>query len=315
MMGRPLRIEYPGAYYHVTSRGNEQKDVFMSQTDRQKFLSYLESAVFRYGAVVHVWCLMNNHYHLLMETPSGNLSRIMQHINGAYTNYYNVKRKRAGHLFQGRYKAIIVEADEYAKELSRYIHLNPVNAGIVSRPEEYRWSSYREYIGLRKAAVWLKTEFVLGYFDKSLADAGLKYRKFVEDLLGQQCEGPLARAVAATILGKEGFVTKIAGRHLEGKQVDRDLPAVRKLLNRPTMDLIIQTVKAVMGKERVAEKAGIYFCHTRSGAKLKAIGERFGIGESAVTQASRRFARQFAEDEQLKRMVVEVERMLSLSNV
>ena len=287
----------------------------MSQTDRQKFLSYLESAVFRYGAVVHVWCLMNNHYHLLMETPSGNLSRIMQHINGAYTNYYNVKRKRAGHLFQGRYKAIIVEADEYAKELSRYIHLNPVNAGIVSRPEEYRWSSYREYISLRKAAVWLKTEFVLGYFDRSLADAGLKYRKFVEDLLGQQFEGPLARAVAATILGKEGFVTKIAGRHLEGKQVDRDLPAVRKLLNRPTMDLIIQTVKAVMGKERVAEKAGIYFCHTRSGAKLKAIGERFGIGESAVTQASRRFARQFAEDEQLKRMVVEVERMLSLSNV
>src|SRR5664279_2859353 len=140
-MARPLRIEYPGAFYHVTSRGNEQKDIFRSRKDREKFLGYLESAKERYGAVIHAFCLMNNHYHLLLETPSGNLSQIMRHINGAYTTYFNVKRKRAGHLFQGRYKAILVEADEYAKELSRYIHLNPVRVGIVANPEEYRWSS------------------------------------------------------------------------------------------------------------------------------------------------------------------------------
>jgi REP element-mobilizing transposase RayT len=125
-MARPLRIEYPGACYHITVRGNEQKEVFRSKADWEKFLSYLQSATERYGAIVHVYCLMTNHYHLLLETPLGNLSQIMRHINGAYTTYFNVKRKRAGHLFQGRYKAILIDADEYAKELSGYIHFHPV---------------------------------------------------------------------------------------------------------------------------------------------------------------------------------------------
>ena len=151
-MARPLRITYPGAFYHVTSRGNEQKPVFKSIKDRTKFLEYLKSATERYSAVIHAYCLMDNHYHLLLETPSGNLSRIMAHINGAYTSYFNKKRDRAGHLFQGRYKAIVVEADEYAKELSRYIHLNPVRAGIVKMPEEYKWSNYCYYIHKRSAS-------------------------------------------------------------------------------------------------------------------------------------------------------------------
>ena len=133
-MARPLRILYPGAFYHITSRGNEQKALFKSNKDREKFIEYLESATERYDAVIHAYCLMDNHYHILLETPSGNLSKIMAHINGAYTNYFNAKRERSGHLFQGRYKAILVEADEYAKELSRYIHLNPVRANIVEHP-------------------------------------------------------------------------------------------------------------------------------------------------------------------------------------
>ncbi|MDO9507797.1 MAG: transposase, partial [Thermovirgaceae bacterium] len=144
-MARPLRIEYPGAFYHVTSRGNERKDIFKSGTDREKFLSYLKSATERYGAVIHAYCLMSNHYHLMLETPQGNLSWIMKHINSSYTSYFNIKRKRAGHLLQGRYKAILVEADTYAAELSRYIHLNPVGAKMVGSPEEYPWSSYRYY--------------------------------------------------------------------------------------------------------------------------------------------------------------------------
>ena len=126
-MARPLRITYPGAFYHITSRGNERKEIYKTNRDREKFLSYLESATERYGAMIHVYCLLNNHYHLLLETPSGNLSQIMRHINGAYTTYFNTKRNRAGHLFQGRFKAILVDIDEYSKELSRYIHLNPVN--------------------------------------------------------------------------------------------------------------------------------------------------------------------------------------------
>lgn len=108
-MARPLRINYPGAFYHITARGNEQKDIFKSKRDRIKFLEYLESSSERYDAVIHAFCLMNNHYHLLLETPAGNLPQIMRHINGAYTTYFNVKRNRFGHLFQGRYKAILVD--------------------------------------------------------------------------------------------------------------------------------------------------------------------------------------------------------------
>ncbi len=123
-MARPLRIVYPGAFYHITSRGNDRKDIFREQEDREKFLSYLQSANQRYGALIHVFCLMDNHYHILMETPLGNLSQIMMHINGTYTTYFNVKHQRSGHLFQGRYKAILVDKDEYAKELSSKPSIN-----------------------------------------------------------------------------------------------------------------------------------------------------------------------------------------------
>jgi REP element-mobilizing transposase RayT len=221
--------------------------VFKSQRDREKFLSYLESAVMRYGAVIHAYCLLSNHYHLLMETPSGNLSQIMQHINGAYTNYFNTKRKRSGHLFQGRFKAILIEADEYATELSRYIHLNPVRAGMAKRPEEYPWSSYRDYVGERIAPEWLKTGFVLGYFGKKRSAAGEKYRKFVEDLHDKEYDSPLNAVVAATMLGCAEFIQDMTERHIDGKQMDRDLPALRTLTNRPSMDMIDQVVKSLVG--------------------------------------------------------------------
>jgi REP element-mobilizing transposase RayT len=133
-MARPFRIEYSGAFYHISSRSNERKAVFKSERDREKFLLYFGSATERYSAIIHAYCLMDNHYHLLMETSAGNLSQIMHHINGACTTYFNAKRVRSGHLFQGRYKAILTEADEYAKELSRYIHLNPVQAGMCANP-------------------------------------------------------------------------------------------------------------------------------------------------------------------------------------
>ena len=299
-MGRPLRIEFPGAHYHVTTRGNERKEVFKSRRDREKFLYYLESAVMRYGAVIHAYCLLNNHYHLLMETPSGNLSQIMQHINGAYTNYFNTKRKRSGHLFQGRFKAILIEADEYVTELSRYIHLNPVRAGMVKRPEEYPWSSYRDYAGERSTPEWLKTGLVLGYFGNKGSDARGNYRKFVEDLLDKEYDSPLNAVVAATMLGCAEFIQEIAERHIEGKQMDRDLPALRSFTNRPSMDTITQVVKSFVGAQaRLAEKTCIYLSHKYSGAKLKEIGERFGIGQSAVTQASRRFAKQVDNDRAL----------------
>lgn len=310
-MGRPLRIEFTGAYYHVTSRGNERKDVFKSQKDREQFLSYLESSVNRYEAVIHAYCLMNNHYHLLLETPSGNLSKIMQHINGAYTSYFNVKRKRSGHLFQGRYKAIVIEADEYAQELSRYMHLNPVRAKMVAKPEEYRWSSYLDYIGARKRPEWLNISLILNYFGKR-EERFVKYRTFVEALLDSEYDSPFNGVVASTILGSESFVCDLAEKHVDGKQGDRELPAARKLTAKPSLQAILDAAKDISASSRIVKNASIFLCHKYSGAGLKEIGEMFGTKESAVSQASRRFMRVMECNKELKKQIEKVRKGLKI---
>jgi putative transposase len=311
-MARPLRIEYPGAFYHVTSRGNEQKDVFRSRRDREQFLSYLQSATERYDAVIHAYCLMSNHYHLLLETPSGNLSQIMRHINGAYTTYFNIKRKRAGHLFQGRYKAILVEADEYAVELSRYIHLNPVRAGMAAKPEEYEWSSYRNLIGMTETPTWLTTSFVLGYFSGNSARD--KYCEFVNDAINRNDDSPLKKVIASTILGSPEFVREMSQQHLGDKQADRNMPAVR-VLNRPRIDEIIKAVERVIKEQALAKKVSICFCHRYSGARLREIGELFGLSDAAVAQASRRMRIAYEKDELLRKLFDEVEAKLKMSAV
>lgn len=311
-MGRPLRIEYPGAFYHVTARGNEQRDIYKSRADRDRFLGYLESATERYGAVVHVWCLMGNHYHLLMETPEGNLSQIMRHINGAYTNYFNTKRRRAGHLFQGRYKAILVEQDAYALELSRYIHLNPVQAGMSSRPEDYAWSSYRNYVGEHIAPAWLRRKEILEQFGGDEH----RYRGFVEDGLKFGIASPLDEAQASTILGGRKFIEEIKALHLSGVSPTRDLPGLRQLNSRWPIDDIVTAVEKNLGAEKgLARNVGIYLCHRYSSAKLREIGERFGVGESAVSQGSKRIRDKVAEDEALRTKVEQICLTLGLVNV
>jgi putative transposase len=296
----------------VTSRGNEQKDVFKSKKDREQFLSYLESAVVRYGAVIHAYCLMSNHYHLLLETPAGNLSQIMRHINGAYTTYFNVKRKRVGHLFQGRYKAILAEADEYAAELSRYIHLNPVMAGIAAKPEEYEWSSYRQLIGMTETQTWLTTSFILRFFGGESARD--KYRKFVNEAINQECDNPLKKVIASTILGSPDFVREMSQRHLGEKKADRDMPAVR-VLNRPRVEEIIKAVEMVVKDEALAKKVSLYFCHRYSGARLREIGEQFSLSDAAVTQASRRMRVASENDETLRIQFEAIKAKLKMSVV
>ena len=250
-MARPLRINYSGAFYHVTSRGNERKNVFKSKRDREKFFEYLDSATQRYDAVIHAFCLMDNHFHLLIETPSGNLSQIMRHINGAYTTYFNVKRARSGHLFQGRYKAILVEIDEYAKELSRYIHLNPVRAKMVKTPEEYEWSSYQFYIGVKKPPEWLYRDFILGYFGGKVSIAQKEYRHFVSTMVNEEYDSPLDEVVSSTLLGSPGFITFIRDKFLSDKKPDKDLPALKELVEKVSMQDIFDKVESVFGKEPV----------------------------------------------------------------
>ena len=308
-MARPLRITYPGAFYHITSRGNERKAVFKSRQDRIRFLEYLCSASERYDAAVHTYCLMDNHYHLLLETPSGNLPQIMRHINGAYTTYFNVKRSRSGHLFQGRYKSILVEKDEYAKELSRYIHLNPVRANMVSAPEIYAWSSYRQYIGKKMPDRWLHRHLILGYFGKKPSVAEKKYKAFVDRMAGQEYKSPLHDVIGSVLLGSQDFIQKIKDQYLQDLEPSGDVPAIRALATPVSIQQISDTVQRTFAEdEKTARKASIYLSHKHSGEKLKTIGERFGIKESAVCQVCRRFKARIDQDEGLKKQIKILER-------
>ncbi len=209
-MARPLRIEFQGAFYHITSRGNEKRNIYSSERDRAKFFDFLQTAHDRYRAVIHVYCLMGNHYHFILETPLGNLSRIMHFINCSYSAYYNAAHDRSGHFLQGRFKAILIEAESYIQALSRYIHLNPIRAGIVSSPEQYTWSSYREYVGLRRPSKWLKTEFLLNCFGKTEEEARLKYAEFVCSSINQMTKSPFEDMKCSAILGSDDFIDRFS---------------------------------------------------------------------------------------------------------
>lgn len=315
-MARPLRITYPGAFYHITSRGNEQKVVFKSNRDKEKFLEYLESATKRYNAVIHAYCLMGNHYHLLLETPSGNLSKIMAHINSAYTTYFNVKRERFGHLFQGRYKAILVEADEYAKELSRYIHLNPVRADMVKLPEEYEWSSYAYYIGKKKSPEWLRRDFILGYFGRNFSESQKNYKYFVTIMMDEKYESPLKNVVGSALLGTQEFIGFIKDKYLFHQKDDKDLPSLKMLKREISIDSIYDEVeKAVKENKKLSRDIKIYLCQKLTGERLDDIGRYFGIGGSGVCQAGRRLAGHLEKDKALAKTVKRVEDNLSRMKV
>jgi len=309
-VARPLRIEYPGAFYHVTSRGNERGTVFQSNRDREKYLSYVESAHERYGAVVYTYCLMGNHYHLLLETPRGNLSKILQYINGAYTTYFNIKRNRFGHLFQGRFKGILVDKDEYCKELSRYIHLNPVRAGMVKVALEYPWSSYRYFAGRGKKPKKLKTELVLEDFGGEGGRGYRRYREYVEKGAGKEIEDPLKKVIASTFLGGKEFIESIKLKYLEEKKIDRrDLPALKKILRGPSLEAIEKAVIKIVGRGYpLFKKICIYLSYQRSGMNLREIGEYFGMQRSAISQLSRRFAETIEGSSELKKLLSNIEK-------
>ena len=307
-MSRPLRIEYPGAFYHVTSRGNERKTVFQSNRDREKYLFYLESAHERYGAVIHVYCLMGNHYHLLLETPRGNLSKILHYINGAYTTYFNVKRSRSGHLFQGRFKGILVDKDEYCKELSRYIHLNPVRAGMVKAALEYQWSSYRYYVGKANKPKWLTTEFIRGDFGGEGRRGFKRYREYVERGEDKEIDNPLKKVIASTFLGGKEFIERIKLEYLEKKQIDRrDLPALRKILMGPSLNSIERAVIKIVGRDHpLFKKICICLGYQHSGLKLREIGGYFGMQGSAISQLSRRFVETLKGNQELRKVLAKM---------
>lgn len=179
-MPRQPRLHFPGAVYHVIHRGNDRQEVFFSEDDRERFLALCQEACRRFEWRVHAYCLMANHCHLVVQVGSVPLSKIMHNISFRYTQYINKKHQRIGHLFHGRYKSILVDKDSYLLELIRYIHLNPVRAGLVQRPEDHVWSSHREYC-LAKPASWVTTDWALSFFSDRYEVAVRRYLAFVEE--------------------------------------------------------------------------------------------------------------------------------------
>ncbi|MDH3454320.1 MAG: transposase, partial [Desulfuromonadales bacterium] len=305
-MARPLRIEFPGAFHHVMSRGNQKQLIYKNRRDRSKFLEYLESASVRYGANIHCYCLMDNHYHLLLETPDSNLAQIMRHINGAYTTYFNTKHRRVGHLFQGRYRSVLVDADTYCLALSRYIHLNPVKEGLSASPATYEWSSYRCYMDEQEAREWLQTNFLLSIMGQG-SEVRQRYQKYVEADDDSFNDLYAAKSASMAVLGRQEFVQEIREKHLANRHVSRDLPAARALRTRPEIQQIVDVVAGELRDDhRLVKKMSIYLCHHFSGFSLKEIGAHFGVGESAVSENSNRFAMTLYKDQRLAEMVAGV---------
>lgn len=208
-MNRPLRIEFPGALYHITSRGDRKVDIYLDDTDRAVWLQTLADVCARSNYVVHAFCQMTNHYHLLLETLDGNLSDGMRQLNGVYSQYFNRRHDLVGHVFQGRYKAILVQKESYLMELARYIVLNPVRAKLVSDPENWPWSSYRLTIGEATPPAWLDTSFTLKKFGDDGAGAVLAYRQFVLDGVG--VASPLSGTQKQLLLGDSAFIERFQG--------------------------------------------------------------------------------------------------------
>jgi putative transposase len=225
-MSRPLRLEFPNALYHLTSRGDRREMIFDDDADRQAFLEVFATVIDQFNWACYAYCLMGNHYHLLVQTPDGNLSKGMRQLNGVYTQSYNRRHGITGHLFQGRYKSILVDEDNYLLELSRYIVLNPVKAGMVKSVERWPWSSYRATAGLESTPpCWLRSDFVLAQFSKQRKTAIRKYTEFVrEGLKNPPIWSELKNQV---YLGDDAFIAR-AQKMLESKHDDIQIPKVQK---------------------------------------------------------------------------------------
>ncbi len=233
-MARPLRIEYPGAVYHITSRGNEKKAVFKSDQDRINFLNIFQHVNKRYNWICHAYCLMDDHYHLLIETPDGNLSIGMRQLNGVYTQLFNKLHGRTGHLLQGRYKSILIQKDSHLLEVCRYVVLNPVRAKMVEAPNAWKWGSYRATAGREDRHPCLTTDWVLGQFGGKRGKAEQEYRQFVQ--WGSD-KNIWTEVRGQAILGEEAFAERLVDYLKKHKDVP-EIPKSQRYANRPLLERI-----------------------------------------------------------------------------
>ena len=278
-MARPLRIEYPGALYHITARGNRKQDIYLGSSDRYHFLQILENTVERYNWVCHAYCLMNNHYHLLIETPDANLSIGMRQLNGVYTQYFNRSNDSVGHLFQGRFKSILVEKEPYLLELSRYIVCNPVRAGFSREPQDWKWSSYNATAYGKNIPHFLTVDWLLNQFSTDLLTAQELYRDFVQDGLSGNTS-PLDNKVHQAICGTEAFANSVQAKLLKSDKL-KEFPRRQRQLVRPPLSELMP-MPGEMNKQQ--RNDGICKAHFEYGYHLKEIADYLGLHSATISR-------------------------------
>ena len=276
-MARPLRIEFPDAVYHVTSRGNARQTIFHDDLDNRKFLELLEKTKSRFNLICHAFCLMGNHYHLMIETPDANLSQGMHHLNATVCQAHHKRYDTVGHLFQGRFKAIVVDRESYLLELARYVVLNPVRAGMVARPEDWPWSSYRATAGLPDAegAQLIDNKWLLSQFGPDETTARKRYLDFVAAGIGQ--ESLWSKLQSQLFLGKETFIEKMKEVTPE-KSSEKEIPRLQRYAHRPSLAEIFGVWKS---KKRRNE--GIEPSHRTYGYRQKEIAAYLGVHYTTVS--------------------------------
>lgn len=277
-MARPLRVEFAGAIYHVTGRGNAREAIFRDDADRESFLSVLGEVIERAGWLMHAMCLMDNHYHLLIETPEANLSRGMRQINGVYTQRFNRRHGRVGHVFQGRFKAIVVERESYLLELARYIVLNPVRARRVSHPGRYRWSSYLATAGRAPRPSWLSTDWILSQFAKTRTLAQQRYAKFVSE--GKDLPSPWSELRGQVLLGSEAFGERMHPLLLQ-KQALKEIPRAQRQADRPRLSKLFP---AAVCRVKPTRDAAIRDACLRHGYTAAAVARAADVHYSTVSR-------------------------------
>lgn len=271
-MARPLRLEFTGALYHITSRGNREDDIYEDDTDRKMFIDLLDKIAETYNWICHAYCLMDNHYHLLIETPDANLSKGMRQLNGIYTQQFNRAHGRAGHVFQGRYKAILVDKQNYLQEVARHIVLNPVRAGMVRSAREWRWSSYRATAGQAPGPTSLQPKWLLATFVKRKSRALELYKQFITQ--GKEQPSPWEQLRHQIYLGDDEFITSLQEQIEEG----RDLSEIPSPQKRPVAKEI-----AYYERKAKSRNAAIFDAYRSGGYTLKEIGDYFGLHYSTVS--------------------------------
>jgi putative transposase len=292
-MARPLRLEFPGAVYHIMSRGDRRRDIFADDVDRRNFLDTLAKEVAQQRWCLYAYCLMGNHYHLLVETPDANLVAGMRRLNGVYTQSFNRRHGLVGHVLQGRYKSVIVDRNAYLLELARYIVLNPVRAGLVDHAQDWSWSSYRVTAGFTLAPHWLSVDAITDQFGDQLMAAQRMYREFVHDGVGAR--SPWAELRSQSYLGGEQFLQEIEVLLAAGP-IKQSVASAKRDLVRPHAEVLLDGIAKVFGldpdlvcsrRHQPAFQAWVYLLRRASNLSLRDAALRAGVSQGRVSQIQR----------------------------